>query len=265
MADGGIEVGGVAFETISKDMSDKSNQIRKTPWMVERYRQLAAQMPDANIVEVGMDSGGSTRFLNLLFKPKAFLGVDISPEVPDMAEFIAEHGADDSIRLHWEVDQADLGTIGRVCDELFGDAPLDLVIDDASHLLGPTEATFSLLFPRLRPGGVYVIEDWSWQHRWARGIEERVAADPDGKLATAVARRVLESEEQPEQPEQPLSRLLLELLIVSGRSPELVVEVVARSGWAEVTRGPEQIKGLLDLSSCLGRPAREVLTVREST
>ena len=38
--------------------------------------------------------------------------------------------------------------------------PLDLVIDDASHLYGPTMASFEVLFPRLRPGGLYVIEDW---------------------------------------------------------------------------------------------------------
>ena len=43
-------------------------------------------------------------------------------------------------------------------------APLDLVIDDASHLYGPTKASFEALFPLLREGGVYVIEDWAWEH-----------------------------------------------------------------------------------------------------
>jgi predicted methyltransferase len=41
---------------------------------------------------------------------------------------------------------------------LIDDQLLDLVVDDTSHL-GPTRASFNTLFPRLRPGGVYVIED----------------------------------------------------------------------------------------------------------
>ena len=41
---------------------------------------------------------------------------------------------------------------------------LDLVVDDASHTYEETKASFEFLFPLLRPGGIYVIEDWSWAH-----------------------------------------------------------------------------------------------------
>jgi hypothetical protein len=41
----------------------------------------------------------------------------------------------------------------------FGAMPLDLVSDDASHLLRETRASFNALFPRLRSGGEYIIED----------------------------------------------------------------------------------------------------------
>ena len=37
--------------------------------------------------------------------------------------------------------------------------PLDLIIDDGSHLHPDYVATADVLFERLRPGGVYVIED----------------------------------------------------------------------------------------------------------
>ncbi|HEY7002119.1 MAG TPA: class I SAM-dependent methyltransferase [Candidatus Udaeobacter sp.] len=49
-----------------------------------------------------------------------------------------------------------------VLDELAGE--LDLVVDDASHTYQETRASFELLFPLLNPGGIYVIEDWSWAH-----------------------------------------------------------------------------------------------------
>ena len=37
---------------------------------------------------------------------------------------------------------------------------VDLIVDDGSHLLAPTRRCFETLFPRLRPGGWYCIEDW---------------------------------------------------------------------------------------------------------
>ena len=55
------------------------------------------------------------------------------------------------------------------------DGRLDLVIDDASHELHATKASFETLFPLLRSGGWYIIEDWIWEtvpcrepdHPWA--------------------------------------------------------------------------------------------------
>jgi hypothetical protein len=41
---------------------------------------------------------------------------------------------------------------------------LDLVVDDASHTYEQTKASFEILFPLLQPGGIYLIEDWSWAH-----------------------------------------------------------------------------------------------------
>ena len=40
----------------------------------------------------------------------------------------------------------------------------NFVIDDASHTYEETRASFEFLFPLLSPGGIYVIEDWSWAH-----------------------------------------------------------------------------------------------------
>jgi hypothetical protein len=41
---------------------------------------------------------------------------------------------------------------------------VDLVVDDASHTYEATKTSFEILFPLLRPGGIYIIEDWSWAH-----------------------------------------------------------------------------------------------------
>ncbi len=38
-------------------------------------------------------------------------------------------------------------------------APFDVIIDDASHIAPLTIATFEILFPMLKTGGLYIIED----------------------------------------------------------------------------------------------------------
>ena len=37
----------------------------------------------------------------------------------------------------------------------------DLIVDDASHVGALSAATFALLWPLVRPGGFYVVEDWA--------------------------------------------------------------------------------------------------------
>lgn len=45
----------------------------------------------------------------------------------------------------------------------------DIIIDDASHINKLTIKTFELLFPRLKKGGIYVIEDLECAYRWDFG------------------------------------------------------------------------------------------------
>lgn len=38
------------------------------------------------------------------------------------------------------------------------------MIDDASHLDGPTKLSFEIIWPYVSEGGLYIIEDWAWEH-----------------------------------------------------------------------------------------------------
>jgi hypothetical protein len=52
--------------------------------------------------------------------------------------------------------QEDADFLNRVCDEL---GPFDVIIDDGSHIPQHVTSSFNILFPRLRDGGYYMIED----------------------------------------------------------------------------------------------------------
>ena len=67
------------------------------------------------------------------------------------------------ISLHFGKSQCDSEMLKRIVQGELADE-LDLVVDDASHTYEETRASFELLFPLLSPGGIYVIEDWSWAH-----------------------------------------------------------------------------------------------------
>ena len=101
----------------------------------------------------------------------------------------------------------------RVAEQLalgVGDRAVDLVVDDGSHRYGAARTTFEVCFPRLRPGGRYVLAGWAWAH----------AADAD---PTA------------EQPA--LTNLVVELAMAAGSGTDVVRELRVDHDAIEVVRG----------------------------
>jgi hypothetical protein len=163
------------------------------------------------------------------------------------------------------VDQSDRSVVPRIIDEEFGSTPLDLVTDDASHLLDLTRASFEMLFPRLRPGGTYIIEDWNWEHLRADAIVDAVEtegsdarAEFDAMLAERLADRsspeyaafekwYIAHAKDPESagaarmPTRPLSILAMELLVALAGSGEVVSEITIQDFWVIVRRGPAEL------------------------
>jgi hypothetical protein len=130
---------------------------------VDRYVEIIRALAPTRIVELGIFRGGSTALLMELTRPKMLVAIDYEPEpVAALETYLARAGCRNACRIEYGLDQADREGVRRVLDASFGTAPLDLVIDDASHLGPQTRASFETLFPRLRAGGLYVIEDWSW-------------------------------------------------------------------------------------------------------
>ncbi len=146
------------------------------------YEKLFAGLKDKPIkyLEMGILKGGSLLWAKNYFAPGSIIqGLDaniVSAPIEGVDMFT--------------IDQADsegLTNFGK-SDGLF-----DIIIDDGSHVKSLTENTFNCLYPFLKPGGKYIIEDWGagyypqWEH--CKGMETLVT-DLVWKYGGAVVRPV---------------------------------------------------------------------------
>jgi predicted O-methyltransferase YrrM len=208
--------------------------------MVESLAERAPR-PTEYICDLGIYKGGSIALCQELFQPKRLVGIELSTDrVTALDQFISEHSLHESIHLHYGTPQHDKQRLSGIVQEEFGDAQLDLVVDDCSHRFEQTKASFNVLFPRMRPGGLYVIEDWGSAHwpgdRWQR----------KGGLYSAER--------------NPLSRLILELVMVSASRPELVKQLIVDGTTVYVQRGNEEVSDAgFDISRSYLTSGRRIL------
>lgn len=165
-AEGRFSLGG---ENFMMDMSARERRpstsdaftiVKNEPYL-RLYEQLASVFSPRSILELGIFQGGSYVLLDKLFRPRRMSAVEINqhPVAPLLRYVAATKGR----FVHFSTSQSDRERLKRIVRDELSDE-LDLVVDDASHTYEQTKASFEILFPLLRPSGIYVIEDWSWAH-----------------------------------------------------------------------------------------------------
>ncbi len=132
--------------------------------------------------------------------------------------------------------QADSKRLRELIAQEF-DTPLDLVIDDASHLYEPTKASFETLFPYLRPGGLYVIEDWAWAF-WEQNRAPNLWA---AETTT------------------PLAALIFELMGAVGTISQLIQSLIVFRDFIIVERGQKDLEpDKFELDDFIFRPSKTI-------
>jgi len=214
--------------------------ILKKRSMVDEYEKVFATRPGFvadRMLELGIWAGGSVALLALIARPDHLAAIDISDygDPPLLERFIELHP---EVTTHWCCSQDDGPMLRRLIDEC-DLAPLDIVIDDASHLYRLSRRSFELLFPRLRPGGLYVLEDWSWSY-WPQN------KGGDSVNATQV----------------PLVRLVLDLLGVMGSQWGLIARMEVHQDFVIVERGDKPLDEPMVLDDLIRKRDRPSLQKR---
>jgi hypothetical protein len=125
--------------------------------------QQRSEMLINNVLELGIYRGGSIAFWFELLQPEKYVALDLAAwrHTEYFNKYIASRKLEKRIKTFWKIDQSDREALRAIVATEFNGLP-DLIIDDASHLYSETKVSFETLFPQLRPGGLYIIEDWSW-------------------------------------------------------------------------------------------------------
>ena len=194
-------------------------KIKKLVDQYERFFSRRSDFHPERVLELGIYDGGSTAFWYELFRPKKQVALDIQnrTDTPYFHRYVESRGLEERIKTYWNTDQSDKTRLREIVEVEF-DGPLDLVIDDASHLYRQTRDSFEALFQLLIPGGLYIVEDWAWDH-WPE----------------------FSSPDHPWAGEEPLTRLVVELIEAAGTSTQFISNIVAYEGFVVVERGPQQI------------------------
>ena len=208
----------------------------KNRQMVDAYVELADSLTPRNIVELGIFAGGSTALIELLMRPAKLVAFELASErIPALDEFLQRRGATDRVVPYYGISQDDVRAVLPILHDHCQSTALDLVIDDASHDLALTRESFNLLFPLLREGGVYVVEDWGWGHfQFAR--ERRGPS---------------------------LAKLVLEFVMSLPYREDLIADVTVNRYWAVVRRGAAEVPTPFDISNHVSGRGRQLLAAND--
>ena len=150
------------------ELGDECFTLYKIKSLVDQYAKFWSSREDfraRNILELGMWDGGSIAFWFEYFKPDKLVGVDVQQKEDSQyfKRYKSSRSLENNIKTYWGTDQGNSALLRQIVRTEF-QGSLDLVIDDASHMYVPTKKSFETLFPLLRSGGLYIIEDWAWGH-----------------------------------------------------------------------------------------------------
>ncbi len=225
--------GGVEFIFDLRNGKDRAQSqdnrfvIVKSDALLAHYEQMKPRAP-RTIMEIGVFQGGSMVYFDKLFSPEKIVGVDFKRDpIPALDRYIENNP---QMKMYYGRWQDKPGTL-MAARENFPNG-VDLVIDDASHLYEQSKATFEMLFPLVRAGGEYVIEDWAWAHGGNR-------QGPNGVWHDKPA----------------LTNLVFEIVVLSSMK-SIIESVLVTADFVSVRRGPEPAPPqIFDLTPLLrGRP-----------
>ncbi len=138
----------IALRTYSGDVGTKA------PFYYLRYEDFFRNnnFTPTSILEIGVHKGESTKVFAEAYPAAKIAAFDLVRY--DDVDFSGFPNI-----TYLQGDQTDAKRLEEIIQTEFPSG-FDLVIEDASHIGAYSRMTFDAVFPRLSPGGIYIVEDW---------------------------------------------------------------------------------------------------------
>ncbi len=122
------------------------------------------------LVELGLMIGGPEHGVPadraVAAPPSVAMWLDYFPKGRVIGLDVSDFSAYETERFRFlRCDLDDRAAIGAAAAEVARLGPPDFIVDDASHASAHQQDAFLALFPVLKPGGLYLIEDLRWRPR----------------------------------------------------------------------------------------------------
>ncbi len=167
-----------------KFFSERKHSSEKWEHYFEIYDHLFSHKygQDITYVEIGVQNGGSLEVAKSLFGQNSrIFGLDIDPKCVTLQE----DGTAEEIFVGSQIDPACIDSLKQRA------SAIDIVLDDGSHIQKHMLQTFLMLWPSVKEGGIYIIEDthtnYSPEHQesfygiglydYFKGLAERLNID----------------------------------------------------------------------------------------
>lgn len=131
-------------------LANQGRQIHKWTHFFDIYHRHFAPYRDREItfLEIGVQHGGSLQMWKAYFGKKArIIGIDIDQRCKQFEE--------ENVQIHI-MSQDDRHGLKQLCDQVGG---FDIILDDGGHMQHQQIISFQILYPFVKQGGLYCVED----------------------------------------------------------------------------------------------------------
>jgi len=203
LSDDIFQVGEIGFDLVTWGSPKKQSTTEKFVLVKDKpFAKSMATILDGlsvrKILEFGLYHGGGLVLFDKLYRLEAGIGIDDRSDMPVLLAYLEKQRAEDRLFPYLQTNQADVEAVTAIMDRHFSERDVDVIIDDASHLYENNKLSFEVSFPYLRPGGVYIIEDWGWAH-WPGQFQTENLFDGT-----------------------PLSKLAMEIMLIQATHPDWI-------------------------------------------
>jgi demethylmacrocin O-methyltransferase len=154
--------------------TDKGSNAHNYTEIYAEYFAPVRTLP-LKFLEIGVGGGSSAQVWDTYFPNAEIHFIDVEPTVLNQKK-------PERIQYH-VVDQADAPGLKAFVNKVGGD--FDVILDDGGHLMHQQIISFQTLFPHVRSGGLYIIEDLHtsyWNEYGGNGTRDKPKAGPGTAL-----------------------------------------------------------------------------------